>query len=118
MANPNPSPATRFGAGKKANPQGKTSKHRKDEIKAAELAARLRVRMLKALDRKTKDVDEATLDAMTTEALRLFKDSEDRAGGLPMANIDAKVEHSSAVDKLRQLLEGKPGGATEGDAEG
>ena len=40
MANPNPSPATRFGAGNRANPSGKTSAQRGTEYQNAEAATR------------------------------------------------------------------------------
>jgi len=50
--NPNPSPATRFGAGNRANPIGKTSETRRMELENAERAMRIRQRILNAAEAK------------------------------------------------------------------
>ena len=53
---------TQFGAGQKANPQGKTSEQRKAEIANAEKATLLRGRMLDAVIEATSHGDAVTLD--------------------------------------------------------
>ena len=106
MANPNPSPATRFGA-EKGNPSGagKTSEQRRAEIEAAEKAAKIRnmmlSEMLESLERE-EDAKEA-LEYLTSEALKLFKDSEDRAHGQPEQNVNNRV--SGGSEKLRQFID-------------
>lgn len=86
--NPNPSPATRFKPGNRANPGGKTSEHRRLEIEAAEMAARLRHAMLSAITEKLAAGDGAAEDLLTADTLRLIKDSEDRAHGTPKASTE------------------------------
>jgi hypothetical protein len=83
--NPNPSPATRFKSGAEwtGSPGGKTSEHRKNEIAAAELSARLRFDQLMALVGKTGADREKLVESITSTNLQLVKQSEDRAYGTP-----------------------------------
>jgi len=86
--NPNPSPATRFGAGNRANPNGKTSAQKKAEMKAGELAAKIQMRMLNALsDAIDADPDKA-LAAIAADPLRLIKDAMDREYGTATQRVD------------------------------
>ena len=94
MANPNPnmSGLTPFKPGTKANPSGKSSVQRKLEIANAERATRLRGMMLQALEAKLNGLaatgDEAAALAITGDALRLLKDSEDRGLGTPVQALE------------------------------
>lgn len=86
MANPNPSPETRFTSS--GNPAGKTAKQRQDEVRAAEISASLR---LAALIRMQESVNAGEMDALDLAKdgfLRLMKDSEDRAHGTPKATTE------------------------------
>ncbi len=83
MANPNPSPATRFRRGQVANPRGKTSAQRTAEIRNAELAAKLRTHVLKALLAEAKADPAGTLRLIERNILRFLKDCEDRGLGQP-----------------------------------
>lgn len=88
--NPNPSPATRFGAGNNANPAGKTSAQKKAEMKAGELAAQIQMRMLEALnDAIASDPDKA-LSAIASDPLRLIKDAMDREFGTAVQKAEVK----------------------------
>ncbi len=89
MANPNPSPETRFKSGDEwaGNGKGKTSEHRKSEVRAAEIAATLREKALSEMLEKIEKGEMTALDAVTTDFLRLFKDSEDRAHGTPKQTL-------------------------------
>jgi len=80
--NPNPNEATRFKPGNNANPGGKTSEQRRLENEAAEMAARIRHAQLSAMTEILAGGGNA-LDLLSPDALRLFKDSEDRAHGTP-----------------------------------
>lgn len=88
MANPNPSPETRFQPGQSGNPGGKSSEHKRLEMEAAEMAAKLRHAMLTSMQDKLSAGVPAD-ELMTGDALRLFKDSEDRAHGTPKASVEA-----------------------------
>ena len=80
MANPNPSPETRFTSS--GNPKGKTSEQRKAEVQAAEISAQLRLATLIRMQEMLADGTDA-MELLSSDALRLFKDSEDRAFGAP-----------------------------------
>ena len=94
MANPNPSPETRFQPG---NPGGgKTSEQKRLEYEAAEMSARIRHRMLSVITEKLSD-DEAALEMLKADVLRLLKDSEDRAHGTPKASVEASGPDGGAL---------------------
>jgi hypothetical protein len=90
MANPNPSPETRFKPGETLNPHGKSSAQRKAEVKAAEIAANLRLAILSRMQERL-DAGDSVEDMLSSDALRLFKDSEDRAHGTPKQSVEAVV---------------------------
>lgn len=101
MANPNPSPATRFKPGETLNPLGKTSEQRKAEVRAAEIAAQLRLAILSRMQ-EIIAAGEPIESLLTSDALRLFKDSEDRAHGTPKQSI----EHGGDEEKpFRHVIE-------------
>lgn len=109
--NPNPSPATRFKPGNSGNTHGKTSAQVKKERAAAIAAADLRAAMISAMQERIRE-GVNPLDLLTPEALRLFKDSEDRAfgtakqstevtgpGGAPLVNrIIIEAAHGDGDD--------------------
>lgn len=108
MANPNPSPATRFKPGNPGNPGGKTKGQRKAEIKAAEIAAELRLKALSVLQEKLKNGEIEASELIDPATLKLFKDSEDRAFGTP----DQSIKHSGTGDGgeiiFKTVYEAKP----------
>lgn len=125
MANPNPSPETRFGIGNPGNANGKTSEQRKAEIANAERATRIRGRMLEALEKSLDDAlevagsDAASVAAIGADVLRLMKEAEDRGFGAPTAKIEgpgANGEHLHKVgpDEAFQRLASRLGSAAAG----
>lgn len=110
MANPNPSPDTRFKKGQSGNPGGKSEGQRAAEIEAARISAELR---LKALSSLQELMGEGELSADQLEmilnpaTLKLFKDSEDRAHGTPKATTEhsgpngGEIPHSVTVKFAR-----------------
>lgn len=91
--NPNPSPETRFTPGQSGNPGGKTAEHKRLEMEAAEIAARIRHAMLSSMQEKLSAITEGDekpdpLAFLDADALRLFKDSEDRAHGTPKQSVE------------------------------
>jgi hypothetical protein len=108
MANPNPSPETRFQPGNRANPGGKTPELKRIEIEAAEMAARLRHAALSAMTEKLEKIAAGTdgdksdiLKMITSDTLRLFKDSEDRAHGTPKATTEVTGAEGGPVELVR-----------------
>jgi len=103
--NPNPSPATRFNAGERANPAGKTSEQKRLEMQNAEAAMRIRERILRAAEARLVECSTEQVLAEFVEAamLKLLKDSEDRGLGSPVQAITnpdgtlAPREHSAAI---------------------
>lgn len=78
---------TRFGAGNKANPQGKTSEQKKAEMKAAELAKQLEARLLAALAAQS---DAELVQGLTGgDITRLIKTAMDREYGTPTQKVEA-----------------------------
>lgn len=88
--NPNPSPETRFKPGDEwaGNGKGKTSAHRLAEVRAAENAAVIRDKALSEMLEKIAAGEITALEAINSDNLRLFKDSEDRAHGTPKQSVD------------------------------
>jgi len=93
MPNPNPSPETRIGQPRGPQP-GKTSEHRQAEIRAAELAAKVQLELVEALHNVLvkADGDEVKISAIKADVLKLIKDAQDRAFGVPKAAIDLSSE--------------------------
>ena len=99
MANPNPKTEhlTSWKPGQSGNPGGKTSEHRKAEIRAAEIAAKARLELVEAFanlltGRATDKEKHALLDS---DALRLLKESEDRGFGQAKSSVDLSSEDGS-----------------------
>jgi hypothetical protein len=91
---------SRVKPGQVLNPGGKTSAQRKMEIENAERATRIRGRFLEALEglmlehpEKEKLIEER----LTSEVLRLIKESEDRGLGTARQSVD----HTSSDGSLR-----------------
>ena len=95
MANPNPSPETRFKPGNSYG--GKTSEQRKLEYEAAEMAARIRHKMLSDITEKLEAGKANVDDLVRADVLRLLKDSEDRAHGTPKASVEATGPDGGAL---------------------
>ena len=107
MANPNPSPETRFGAenGNPINLAGKTSQQREDEYKAAEISARLRLKALTVMLEKVDAEEIDILDLVEPSSLKLFKDSEDRAHGTPQASTKLSGDPDAPlVTQIERLI--------------
>ena len=112
MANPNPSPKTRFKEGNTFG--GKTSEQKRLEYEAAEMAAKARHRLLSVITEKMDAIDKAftseeiedRLEALLFargDFLKLFKDSEDRAHGTPTATIAGDPDRP-IVHKVERAL--------------
>ena len=87
MANPNPSPETRFKKGSTPNPGGKTSEQKRIEMESGLMAAKLRHKMLTSMMEKGVD-SESVLQFLEANSLKLIKDADDRAQGTPKQSVD------------------------------
>ena len=100
---------TPFKKGVSGNPGGKTSAQRKAEVKAAEISAKLRLKMLQALDGQVAENPESAADFIKSDVLRLFKDSEDRAFGTPTSKIEGNGEAGELIHRVEHvILDSKP----------
>lgn len=88
MANPNPSPETRFKPGQSGNPSGRSSKEQEAWSKAAAISAQLKLKALSCLQEKVESGEMSAADLIDANTLKLFKDSEDRAHGTPKQSVD------------------------------
>jgi methylase of polypeptide subunit release factors len=82
---------TQFKKGVSGNPGGKAKEQRANEIKAAEIAAKMRLKILASMQARFKSDELTDQDyemLLSTGALKLFKDSEDRAFGSPQQHVD------------------------------
>jgi hypothetical protein len=84
------------------NPQGATSAQRKLEIANAERATRIRARFLEALEglmNEHPEKEKLIEERLTTEVLRLIKESEDRGLGTPQNKVDLSSSDGSMTPK-------------------
>tara|TARA_R110000868_G_scaffold179574_1_gene419688 strand:+ start:8747 stop:9118 length:372 start_codon:yes stop_codon:yes gene_type:complete len=101
MAYKDPPKHRQFQKGESGNPKGKTSEQRKAELRNAELATKIRTRMLEAVQAALQD-DTSTANALArieANILKLIKDSEDRGLGQPKAAIDLTSEDGTMSPK-------------------
>ncbi len=124
MANPNPSPETRFEKGCSGNPGGKTKEQKAKEQESAIMAADMRHKMLSLMQEKVEAGADA-LEMLDANALKLFKDSEDRAHGTPKSTNEhsgpdgspIQTQEVSPIDRLRDKIEAIAGREVSGSDE-
>lgn len=96
MANPNPSPETRFKPGQVANPSGKSAEQAARDIRTADLASQFREKVLSRVMEKAESGEDA-LGLLTPDVIRVLKDSEDRAHGTPKQAVEHTGEGGGAL---------------------
>ena len=98
---------TQFGAGQKANPQGKTSDQRKAEIANAEKATIIRGRLLDAVINATEAG--ATIEHIEASILKLVKDAEDRGLGTSVQSLNVESPQGTMTPTkiVRELVSPK-----------
>ncbi len=104
MANPDPSPSTRFKKGQSGNPSGRSSAELKAVNEAATISANLRLKALTCLQERiakgeVSDEDLALL--INPGTLKLFKDSEDRAHGTPKQSVDVESPNGTMTPQIQ-----------------
>lgn len=106
--NPNPSPATRFKKGQVANPTGKTAEQAARDMKTADLASKFRNAVISKVMEKVAGGDDP-IDLLTSDVIRVLKDSEDRAHGTPRQSVEHLGEGGGPlVVNLLRFADNKP----------
>ena len=110
MANPNPSPETRFKPGQVANPTGKSAEQAARDVKTADLASQFRHKLLSSVMEKLESgIDPAEL--ATPDVIRVLKDSEDRAHGTPKQSVQhggPDDESGNPTEIVMRVVHAKP----------
>lgn len=108
MATPPPPKEYQFKPGQSGNPGGKTSAHRKAEIRAAELAALVQLEWMESLFKLVKDSKEDSdkIAYINKEMNTLVKNAQDRGFGAPTQQIDNTSSDGSASLPSRIVLTG------------
>jgi len=101
MPTPPPPAHSRFKKGDIPNPGGKTSEQRKAEIRNAELATKIRTRLLEAVNATLQEDTStvAALERIEGNILKLIKESEDRGLGMPKASVDLTSEDGTMTPR-------------------
>ena len=99
---------TQFRKGVSGNPGGKSKAQRANELKAAEISAKMRLKALASMQAMflDKELGPEDLDLLlSTGALNLFKQSEDRAHGTAKQSVDnISSDGSMTPTKITRVL--------------
>lgn len=91
MANPNPSPETRFKPGQSGNPSGRSSEELKTMNEAARIAAELTLKALSSLQERVNKGETLSNDdlglLLSADVRGWVKEAQDRAHGTPRATV-------------------------------
>ena len=110
-----PNPNTQFKPGVSGNPGGKSSEHRKAEVRAAEAAAKVQADLVEALARVVSSAgdDAEKLDHIRSDVLKLLKDAQDRGFGAPVQQIDNTSSDGSAAPSVIKIVAAPISGPSE-----
>lgn len=103
MANPNPSPATRFKKGQSGNPSGRSKEELKNLHQAAKIASKLTLKALSSLQEKVDHGQELSGDdlllLLSPDTRGMIKEAQDRAHGTPSQDINHRSDDGSMSQK-------------------
>lgn len=99
---------SRIKPGEVRNPGGKSSEEAKALRKAGEIAAKIQLRLLEALEAAVDAGDEAALDAIRTDPLKLIKDAMDRDFGTATTNLNHSGNGPNGEIVFQTVYESKP----------
>lgn len=111
-----PNPSTQFKPGVSGNPGGKSSAHRKAEIKAAELAAKVQLGFVQALANLVEEAqgDNKKLEFLNKEVNALIKNAQDRGFGAPTQPTEITNPDGSLAPTTVQIVAVKPDDYSDG----
>lgn len=99
MANPNPSPATRFKPGQVANPTGKTAEQAARDIRTADLASQFRLKVLSSVMEKI-EAGQDPIEVLSKDVRGVLEYSENRAHGTPKQSVEHTGEGGGPIQTL------------------
>jgi hypothetical protein len=113
MANPNPrtDQLSPFQPGQSGNPGGISKEAKARMMRNAEMALRMRERMLEAEIAKI-DADPDYVPDVKADTLSLVKSSEDRGFGSPTTTLAGDPENPVGITTVRRVIVERPGGDT------
>lgn len=97
MANPNPSPETRFKPGQSGNPSGKSSEQVEREKAASEIASRITLIGVSYVQEKLESGELDVMDILNADMMRFIKEAQDRAHGTPKTSTELSGPNGSAI---------------------
>lgn len=105
MANPNPSPETRFKPGQSGNPSGKSKEQAEREAKTSEIASIVTHMGLSTLQEKLESGEIDPVDILTGDILRFIKEAQDRAHGTPKSTSEiAGADGGPVIVEARRTI--------------
>lgn len=91
MANPNPSPETRFKKGQSGNPSGRSKQELENMHKSAVIASELTLKALSSLQESVESGEDVSPEMLalllSADTRGMIKEAQDRAHGTPAATV-------------------------------
>lgn len=97
MANPNPSPETRFKPGQSGNPSGKSSEQIAREKRSSDIASQLTHMGLSYIQEKLESGEIDVMDILNADMMRFIKEAQDRAHGTPKQSTEVSGADGAAL---------------------
>jgi hypothetical protein len=109
MANPNPSPETRFKPGQVANPTGKTAEQAARDMKTADLASQFRLKVLSKVMEKI-EAGADPIEVLSKDVRGVLEYSENRAHGTPKQSVEHAGPNGGPLEitEIRRVIVKQP----------
>ena len=97
MANPNPSPDTRFKPGQSGNPAGKSKEQVERERKASDLASKITLIGVSYVQEKLESGELDVMDILNADMMRFIQEAQNRAYGTPKSTSEFSGPEGGAI---------------------